>query len=430
METITGKPFDYCGAAYADVCDALLYIYEGVKGVEAICNVANLYRDALNSSQTGYSTSTNNAKTRTLQQAPTCLEKSQPGYADLSGDNTGYDIAVASIVSIYLKDGKTKRSNDDAVGTFMIGYAAAITANAAGEGCDSEVIKIFTLGGCLAAKTAAAVALGVVEIVSNQLAFHDGGIDSAEIAATLENSNRILDQTCSVLGQVNQANQKLDQANQKLDEANRKLDQANQKLDKLLCPFGTTPGFTALGQGCDAIDQNCNGETDECAEDNVPPSIVLKEAIPDIPFKSTDDALAFLSENVVVSDDCAVSLRTTFQLLSGSNCCNCQFQVRAEDARCIKENPSGKAEASKIFVLKVDRNPPVISAGFFTQQDPFHVSGGFDPCGGLPVPFPGENDQLHIDQNCFGSGLFDVAIWYQIEVSHDKSIEPGRLPCT
>lgn len=208
------------------------------------------------------------------------------------------------------------------------------------------------------------------------------------------------------------------EAHRKLDKAIQKLDEANEKLDKLLCPFGNNgPDFTVLRQGCDSVDQNCNGVVDECAEDNVPPSIALNHHLPDIPFKSIEDAREYLINNVIVSDDCAVQFQTTVVLESDRNCCDCQFRVTAADETCAEDNQPGNAVTSKSFVLKVDSTAPVVTCGFFTQQDPFHVSGGFDPCDGLPVPYPGENDPLHIDQTCFGQDLLDVALWYQIEVS-------------
>jgi uncharacterized coiled-coil DUF342 family protein len=82
-----------------------------------------------------------------------------------------------------------------------------------------------------------------------------------EVDAKLDQANGKLDQANAKL---DQANAKLDQANAKLDQVNAKLDKANQKLDELLCPFG--PGgatFTALCQGYDGVDQDCNGVVDE-----------------------------------------------------------------------------------------------------------------------------------------------------------------------
>ena len=156
-----------------------------------------------------------------------------------------------------------------------------------------------------------------------------------------------------------------------------------------------------------------NNVTDECMEDKVPPSILLMVLPPNIPFKSTNDTRAFLVENVIVSDDCAVN----FVLQSEPNCCNCQFNVTVANEHCINEDAPGMAIAMRFFIPKVDNTAPVITCGFFMQQDPFHISGGFDPCEGLPVPFPGENDPLHIDQACFPGHLIDMAFWYQIEVS-------------
>jgi hypothetical protein len=236
------------------------------------------------------------------------------------------------------------------------------------------------------------------------------------IQTRVNDSNRKLNEALMKLSKVVT---KLNEALMKLDSIQKGIDEANEKLDRLLCPFGSGANFTVLGQGCDATDQNCNNVTDECAEDKVPPSITLRAPIPDIPFKSTDDAFAFLRENVIVSDDCATTIGKGFALNSPPDCCDCQFQVSAADERCVNDAAPGAATASRIFLLKVDRDAPVITCGFFTQQDPFHVSGGFDPCGGLPVPFPGENDPLHIDQTCFGPGLLDVELWYQIEASHE-----------
>jgi hypothetical protein len=226
----------------------------------------------------------------------------------------------------------------------------------------------------------------------------------------------------TIQGGIDEAQRKLDNLQESLEEAQRKLDsiqqgvdQANEKLDELLCPFGDNPGFTALRQGCDAIDQNCNGVRDECAEDNIPPTIALTIPFPDVPFKSTELAEAFLEENVQVSDDCAANFDTQISLLSEPDCCECQFQVTTQDTRCAVENPDG-ATSLRTFDVKVDSKAPVVTCGFFTQQDPRFISGGFDPCAGLPVPFPGENDPLHVDQTCYGPGLFDVEFWYQIEV--------------
>ena len=417
-----------------EFCDVMINAYGGDNGVKRLCDgVAHFYSPrpstltpAATPSDTPYFTDnpTEAGGDNIVIQA-TCKDKAPVNVPDLSGDNTGYDIAVASLISFgYIKDGNKRFGTDsDRVGDFLWQlYFPAI-------------IALGIVSGVPLAESAAATVLAPLEVIKNQIDFHNGAIDAAEINASMENGNLILEQTCEMfnfmetefnevdakLDQANvkldQANEKLNQANAKLDQVNAKLDQANQKLDDLLCPFGPDgAAFNALRQGCDAVDQDCNGVVDECAEDKVPPSLTLQTPIPDKPFKSTDEALQFLQENVIVSDDCAVEFGTAFELLSEPSCCDCEFQVTTVDARCINENTPG-ATANRKFIVKVDSAAPVINCGFFVQQDPFHVSGGFDPCGDLPVPFPGANDPLHIDKSSVGQGLFDVGLWYQIEVS-------------
>jgi hypothetical protein len=380
MEIITGAPVDFSGVEKVDFCDALLYIYQGNKGVTAVCHVALLLKNPCEDC------GPSDVDIETIPTA--CLPKAAVVYADDSGDGTGYDFAVASIVGTFIRDGKRSRTDDDSVGIFITtGLGAARVAAAASEACGA-LEEVATAGVCIAVKVAAYGLLASLEIVNDQISFHDGGIDSSEIAATLENTENIIDQTCTITGM----------------------------LDKLLCPFGNGgPPFTVLRQGCDTTDQDCNGVVDECAEDKVPPSLTLQTAIPDKPFKSTNEAHQFLQEHLIVSDDCAVEFVTDIVLLSDASCCNCEFKVTTADVRCASSTPS-TATATTNFIVKVDIAGPVINCGFFIQQDPFHVSVGFDPCGDLPVPFPGENDPLHIDKRYVGYGPFDIGLWYQIEV--------------
>ncbi|KAG7365567.1 hypothetical protein IV203_038771 [Nitzschia inconspicua] len=297
-----------------------------------------------------------------------------------------------------------------------------------GDACAASVsaLKISTVAANVASRVCEKAAL-VLDIEISNKEDSNGAIEFEYTETTHDNvieAHRKLD---SIRRGVDEANVKLDEAIRKLDSIQEGLNEANQKLDELLCPFEGVPEFTVLGQGCDTIDQNCNGVRDECAEDKVPPTIELKVPLPDTPFKSNIDALAFLSTNVIVSDDCAVKFQTDFQLLTVSDvdCCDCEFQVTTEDERCVNDNnPGTAATASRTFLLKVDRAAPVISCGFFTQQDPLHVAQGFDACEDLPVPFPGDNDPLHVDQACFGQGLFDVRLWYQIEDECDDGVLP------
>ena len=238
------------------------------------------------------------------------------------------------------------------------------------------------------------------------------------LTGSLNQANMKLDETKMKL---DDANKKLDETKMKLDEANKKLDEANKKLDMLLCPFELSepkPLFIVLGQGCDGVDQDCNKRTDECAEDRVPPTIMLTHPIPSNPFRSVTAARTFLLENFDVEDDCAANIVTTVDLASGATCTDCTFVVTATDQRCMKE-PEGQRGApigTRMFTIKVDSKPPVVTCGFFTPQDIWHVAGFFDPCLGVSPPYPPENDLLHIDANAFDKDFIDVAFWYQITV--------------
>ncbi|KAL3781568.1 hypothetical protein ACHAW5_002577 [Stephanodiscus triporus] len=435
MEILTGAPVDFHGAKKDDVCDLYLTFYQGNEGVTAICNVALLPQERTPTSTPSNMPSYLNSSTGGddfVTQAVTCKTKAEAVYYDDSGENTAYDRSVASIVGTFIKTGKRARTDADAVAALVIiALGVAREAVAASEAC-GFLAETASAGTCLGIKVGAHVLLAALEILTDQINFHDSGIDGSEILATFQNTGLILEQTCEMftlmeiidekLNQANakldQANAKLDQANAKLDQANAKLDQANAKLDDLLCPFGPEGAtFTALRQGCDAIDQNCDGVVDECTEDKVPPSLTLRTPIPDKSFKSTDEARQFLQENVIASDDCAAEFQTEIQLQNGPDCCDCVFRVRTADVRC-------GATADRTFIVKVDSDAPVISCGFFVQQDPIHVLGGFDLCGGQPVPFPGVNDPLHIDKSYVGQGLFNVGLWYQIEDECDKGVLP------
>ena len=219
---------------------------------------------------------------------------------------------------------------------------------------------------------------------------------------------------------ANQAN--VIEAHRKLDSLAEQLGEALEKLDNLLCPFNDTGlDFTVLRQGCDGIDQDCDKMVDECKEDQVPPSVTLRMSIPTTPFQSIGDARDFIEKYIDVSDDCAADLEVATLLVSEPTCTECIFNVTATDQRCVSEAFPGAATTTRSFTLKVDSSGPVITCGFFTPQDPYHVPGGFDPCEGLPPPFPAEGDFLHIDQDCFDDDFINVEFWYQIEVSTPKN---------
>jgi hypothetical protein len=43
IEIIIGAPVDYCGTEMDDFCDLLQYIYDGITGVNAICDITQFY---------------------------------------------------------------------------------------------------------------------------------------------------------------------------------------------------------------------------------------------------------------------------------------------------------------------------------------------------------------------------------------------------
>jgi hypothetical protein len=178
------------------------------------------------------------------------------------------------------------------------------------------------------------------------------------------------------------------------------------------CPFGRWGlNETVLRQGCDGIDQNCDHVIDECAEDQVPPTIRLTQPPPTIPFLTAEEAALFIDAYLVVSDDCAAALDIDVQDQGGGT-----FAVTVSDPRCVDEE-GGAPTITETILLEVDDTAPTITCGFYLPQHPFHVSGGFDPCEGLSPPFPEAGEFLHIDHDCNGQDLIDVEIFYQIEVS-------------
>jgi hypothetical protein len=184
------------------------------------------------------------------------------------------------------------------------------------------------------------------------------------------------------------------------------------EVDDPTCPFGLWGlNETVLRQGCDGIDQNCDHVIDECAEDQVPPTIRFTQPPPTIPFLTAEEAALFIDAYLVVSDDCAAALDIDVQDQGGGT-----FAVTVSDPRCVDEE-GGAPTITETILLEVDDTAPTITCGFYLPQHPFHVSGGFDPCEGLSPPFPEAGEFLHIDHDCNGQDLIDVEIFYQIEVS-------------
>jgi hypothetical protein len=191
-------------------------------------------------------------------------------------------------------------------------------------------------------------------------------------------------------------------------------DECNSTL-LLLCPFGTTGLDNVFrGQGCDNIDQNCDGIYDDCIEDQTPPEISLK-ATPTKVFTTEEEAKAFLKANLQAVDDCSQNLTTPLINFLSIDTATAEgtFEVTVQDLRCPDNNAT--STTVETFVLAMDVTPPIVDCGFSIPQDPFHVQGVYDPLSGMVPPDPGKGDLLHIDSRNFDGDLAEVNMFFTIE---------------
>jgi len=152
------------------------------------------------------------------------------------------------------------------------------------------------------------------------------------------------------------------------------LDIINDKVEDLICPWRLDDGTLdpnrpiLQGQGCDAVDNDCNCEIDECEEDNFQPRIFLPVK-PHQVFKQRSDAREWLGNNVIYWDDCANNLAVTVADLQDSDCEDgdvegiedCTLSVTVRDTRCCTETDfmAGTCDATSFqtrnFVLQVKK---------------------------------------------------------------------------
>jgi len=114
----------------------------------------------------------------------------------------------------------------------------------------------------------------------------------------------------------------------------------------------------------------------------------------------------------------------TITLLDPLDCTNCTFEVNATDSRCEFALPPAAPRATETFVLEVDSTPVDVGCGFFTVQNPYHVSEGFDPFGDISPGYPekvGNSTLLHIDHGKAGE-LVNVKFWYQFGDVGDEPV--------
>lgn len=215
LDSITGQSLldlvDPTVVSIDQFCESLLLVYKGQEGIDVMCNLAQTmqgggrrlvantadsdgHRALRNPSisaqvKNGETTPYDSHFDRRSLAAPTCQVVFDPAYADESGSGTSYDTLVLTIEALYLFGGKLARSDADAFSGLYIGY---ITANAAATAA----------AGVPVVETVAGIALAAVESTVNQIEVHDGLIDSTEIQAAFENTQKLLTQTCNMIGQI------------------------------------------------------------------------------------------------------------------------------------------------------------------------------------------------------------------------------------
>lgn len=243
LKRITGKKVESPdpGASLPEFCDALLQAFEGDKGVDIMCAVANRFNTRRRRGLGGryyqhpasgpshpkqapkkniFETSAErdyNLFGGTTTPEPACLTPFDPFYADESGINTAYDTYVASIEGLYVLEGKLERSNDDAYAELKIGWGAALTAAAL-----ATEIPL--------AATAANEVLAVFEIVIDQVDTHDNSVDSTEIEAAFENTQLLLTQTCNIIEQIDGVQERVDNRLHKIED---RLDDIEDRLGNI-----------------------------------------------------------------------------------------------------------------------------------------------------------------------------------------------------
>jgi hypothetical protein len=198
------------------------------------------------------------------------------------------------------------------------------------------------------------------------------------------------------------------------------------RLSKLSCPFGKFGLMSKVQrQGCDGVDQNCDGRVDECAEDQVPPTIRLAQPMPTTPFADINSARDFLESHITVVDDCAAEIETDIVFLDGPLCSSCKFSVRASDRRCdavfqatgIYHDSAYNEQVFAMPVLSKKKSALSIKCGFSKSTEKNHDKDvSSDSCKDNMAPLVQDADGLQLDQTILKRKV-DIGFWYDIDVS-------------
>ena len=173
---------------------------------------------------------------------------------------------------------------------------------------------------CHAVEIALILVFAVLDGLMAVVDFHDATVDSAEIEATFENVNLLMDFSCSA-----------EQTLAIIEEATA-CKKATSNLE---------------GYGCDGIDNNCDKVIDECDEDEIDPTIDLSQvhaacSMDKFLFKDTASAEDCILNHVIASDDCQALEEIELQTVKSSShpvdiCVNLkEYKITAKEQNCEK----------------------------------------------------------------------------------------------
>lgn len=194
-----------------------------------------------------------------------------------------YDLYQGDILAFnLLNNGRQERANTDAVAGFKIAYFALLQAtNAAQSICDSTPsIDVFP-GNLIACPPAGILAIlrDMTWGFLDEVDFHEGNIDSAEIEAGYENSLKVLNNTAVIYddlvahdadmddrlddidGTLDVIVETIGRLEEKVDRIEAKLDLMDEKMDTMLAWQLETIRLVMTPQGQRSTDvPACNGE--------------------------------------------------------------------------------------------------------------------------------------------------------------------------